>query len=231
MPQKELHKQDIEFVQKNNIFYEIDSDGKVKTYKSWLGNSFAFMYDPLMEKSIFPKKLASDFAVHNQILTREISPLRHKNVLELGAGTGEAARYLHESNTYAGIDISPGLLRKAITKFDRAGFKNSRFYVLDVEELPFSPATFDVCLCILTLNFFDNLDKVIKQVHTVLKTGGCFYGAVPVPERNVRNSKIQGTLRTVDELEECFRQNGFRFVALPDQNGAVFYFTATKIKD
>lgn len=39
--------------------------------------------------------------------------------------------------------------------------------------------------------------------------------------------RVKPVRRTDDELEECFCQNGFRFAALPDQNGAVFYFTAT----
>ncbi len=214
--------------QKDGIWYETDARGRRVKKERWLGDLFAFLYDRIMEKNIFPKKFSSDVEAHHRIMREALASLNGEAVLELGTGSGVAVRWLDPAVDYTGVDVSPGLLKRAATGFRSAGFEAARLYVCDVEDLPFEDKTFDGCLCILTLNFFPDLDAVARQVSRVLNPGGWFLGCVPVPERNEQNSPIQGTLRSAGDLEEIFVSHDFDFKSLPEINGVLYYFTAQK---
>lgn len=43
-------KESIKIIMKNNICFVIDDKGKIKKFKPWLGDMFAFLYDRIMEK-------------------------------------------------------------------------------------------------------------------------------------------------------------------------------------
>jgi len=209
---------------KKGLNYVIGTEGKPLRFKPWLGDSFSFLYDFIMRKSIFPKKLGSDMAKHHDILRQELEVVHGKNVLELATGSGSAVNFLMNDNRYTGTDVSPGLLKRAVNRFLSAGFQDAEFYVSSTDDLPFEKESFDVCICILSLNFFDDLAKVLKEVSRVLASRSVFVCAVPVPERNTLGSTIRGKLHSEDELAEAFRQNGFRFESIPCENGAVLYF-------
>ena len=85
-------------------------------------------------------------------------------VEELATGSGSAVNFLPNDNRYIGTDISPGLLSKAAKNFRTAGFKNAEFYVAQSEDLPFGNNLFDVVLCILSLNFFKDINRVLQEI-------------------------------------------------------------------
>ncbi len=213
-------------IDKGQITYICDSNGCPVEYLPWLHDCFAFLYDGIMDGVIYPKKLNSSRIRHIQILRRELNGFRGNRILEIGTGSGNAVEFLDSSNAYTGMDISPGLLKKAVKRFHRAGFQNSRFLVSDGTVQPFSGQSFDFCICLLTLNFIPDLEAVLKAVRQDLKQDGFFFGSVPVPERNINRSKIRGTLRTVSELSQIFERCRFAFEPLADQNGALLYFKA-----
>ena len=225
----EIIKPNVSLVQKKHIYYELDETGQMKHRPAWLGDSFAFLYDSIMKKSVFPKKFAGSWDDHHRVLKELLSSRVNQYILELGTGSGIAAQWLQPSVHYAGVDVSAGLLKRAVTRFSKAGFNDSDFYVADVNDLPFQNEIFDVCLCILTMNFFENLKIVVAEIQRVLKSGSLFYGCVPIPDRLERNSKIQGTLRSEQQLRDIFEQYHFSFVPLPVQNGALYYFSGEKI--
>ena len=217
-------KNGITVAKKSGLNFIIGADGKPLRFKPWLGDSFAFLYDFIMNKSVFPKKLAADMTKHCETLRRELNGVHGKRVIELATGSGSAICFLGNDNTYVGTDISPGLLRKAIKKFRSAGFKNAEFYVTNTEELPFEDGLFDVCLCILSFNFFNNHVKTLEEAHRVLSPGSTFLCAVPVPERNRIRSTIRGSLYSQQELTTLFQESGFAFEAIPFENGSLLYF-------
>jgi len=94
--------------------------------------------------------------------------------------------------------------------------------------LPFEDGSFDLCLCILALNFIGNVEGVLDEVCRVLVPGGVFVCSVPVPERNVLHSTIRGTLHSEADLREMCQACGLVFEALPVENGVLSYFRATK---
>jgi SAM-dependent methyltransferase len=216
----------VQVVQKGDLFFLVERDGKVKRFKPWLGDMASFLYDPIMARSIFPKKLGADMNRHHEILREELSSIQQARVLELAAGSGAAVHFLDPANAYVGTDISPGLLRRAAKRFRNAGFDDIQLYVAEAEDLPFADECRDCCLCILSLNFFSDADRVFGEVRRVLVAGGRLVCATPVPERNERGSLIRGTLRTEIEIEELCRKHGLDFQSLPARNGALLYFRA-----
>lgn len=221
-------KNGIQVINKNGLQYIIKDDGKLLTFKPWLGDAFSFLYDVIMQRSIFPKKFGGDMNLHYQILGKTLQRVHGKRVLELATGTGSAIHFLPNRNQYTGTDISPGLLRKAVKRFRKAGFEDARFFVARADDLPFDENRFDIILCILSLNFFDDLESVLKEVKRVGAPTSLFFCCVPVPERNKRQSTIRGTLLSEKALATRFAAHGFDVETIPAENGALLYFKATR---
>ncbi len=221
-------KDDVRVVEKKGLHYIADDEGDVERFKPWLGDSFSFLYDSIMERSIFPKKFGGDMGGHYEILGRELEDVHGERVLELATGSGSAVEFLRNDNRYTGTDISPGLLRRAVKRFREAGFEKAEFYVASAEDSPFEDGAFSVCLCILSLNFFDDAEEVFREVARVLAPDALFLCSVPVPERNELQSTIRGTLYSEGELESLCQKNGLRFESIPAENGALLYFKAVK---
>jgi SAM-dependent methyltransferase len=218
----------IRTAKKRGLWYIIGTDNRVTRFEPWLGDSFSFLYDLCMSRSVFPRKLGVDVRRHYEILSQQLDGIHGKQVLELATGTGSAVHFLGSDNQYTGTDISPGLLRKAVKRLEQAGFPQPEFYVVSADNLPFEDGIFDLCLCILALNFFPDIESVFHQVGRVLVPEGVLVCCVPVPERNRLLSTIRGTLCSEEELGNLCRDRGFRFESLPCQNGALLYFRAIK---
>jgi ubiquinone/menaquinone biosynthesis C-methylase UbiE len=213
-------------VKKKNIFYIVDENNKIKKYKPWLGDMFSFLYDRIMEKSVFPKKFSASISKHYEILNNEFRDLHNKNILELASGSGDAVKFLNRDNFYTGVDISKGLLHRANKKFIQYGFSNFELYVADACDLPFEDNYFDIGICNLSLNFFHNIDRFVSELQRVLKQEAPFYCSVPVPEKKKPEVKIHGTLYSVEELRKRFQKQNFSFGELHYENGALLYFKA-----
>jgi len=214
-------------IRKGNGIYEIEKNKERKKVKPWLGDIFSFIYDYIMIKSVIPKKLNASVQKHDDFLKEKLSSFHKKNILELAAGSGNLSNFIDNDNNYIGIDISKGLLKKAAKKFENVGFKNVKFYVCSAEELPLNNKIFDLCICNLSLNFFDDLETVVKEIKRVIKDKGIFLCSTPIPERNKKNNKINGTLRSEKELKDVFEKYEFSFQSFDLENGAIFYFKAT----
>ena len=180
------------------------------------------------DAALFPKKFGGDIQKHYEILTQELADVHGKQVLELATGSGSAVYFLNSDNQFTGTDISAGLLRQAKKRFEKAGFSEPVFYVVSAEDLPFEDGSFDLCLCILALNFVQDVKIVFQEAARVLVPGGVLVCSVPVPERNHLQSTINGTLYSEEELEEISQENGFAFEQISGENGALLYFRAIK---
>jgi SAM-dependent methyltransferase len=221
-------KPDTHIVFRGQLGFIMESEHQLRRFKPWLGDAFSFIYDRVMTNSVFPKKFGADVGRHYEILSSELADMRDKPTLEVGTGTGSAVHFLDPSNQYAGVDVSPGLLRQAAAHFKAAGFREPELYVASGDDLPFADATFDLCLCILSLNFIGNTEGAIEEIRRVLTPRGHFVCSVPVPERNRQGSTIHGVLHSETELEKICNDHGLSFDPIPRENGALLYFMATK---
>jgi ubiquinone/menaquinone biosynthesis C-methylase UbiE len=211
---------------KKGLHYVVTDEGKRVAQKPWIGDLFASTYDFFMEKTVFPKKFNADLEKHYQILQNVLNKSHEEKVLELAAGNGSAVYFLPTDNDYTGIDISPGLLKKARKNFFEAGFSDPEFYITGVEHLPFKDSIFSLILCMLALNFFDDLPSVFAEIKRVSAEGASFLCATPVLERKQSNSKITGTVYSEKEIARTCKETGFTYRPVPVENSGLLYFWA-----
>jgi len=219
-------KESLQVIQKNCIYYVLDEKGKIIKYKPWLGDMFAFLYDRIMEKSIFPKKFKGSISKHFEILKGEYQDIHGKNLLEIATGSGFSAKLFSNDNSYTGIDISSGLLFQAVRKFKNLDFPEAEFFVTIANDLPFINDFFDIVICDLSLNFLGDLEIFIKEIKRVMKKGSIFYCSVPVPEKKHPKVIIRGNLYSENELKTNFEKYNFIFTPRPIENGSLLYFNA-----
>jgi ubiquinone/menaquinone biosynthesis C-methylase UbiE len=226
MQEYEMLKNGIKVIERKGLHYIVEDGGNLAKFKPWLGDAFSFLYDFIMKNSIFPKKFGGDINRHYEILRKELQGVHEKRVLELATGSGSAVNFLPNDNQYTGTDISPGLLKKSVKSFRNADYKNSEFYVTSADDLPFDDNLFDIVLCILSLNFFSDIKKVLQEVKRVVAPAGIFICSVPVSERNKVQSTIRGTLYSEAELGKICKEQGLSYETIPSENGALLYFRA-----
>jgi malonyl-CoA O-methyltransferase len=84
-------------------------------------------------------------------------------VLDLGTGTGKAARLAAERFPEAevvGVDLSPGMVEQARSLVPSELGDKVRFQVADASELPFAEGEFDLVILLNMIPFFDELARV-----------------------------------------------------------------------
>ena len=91
-------KNGIKVINKKGLNYIVEEGGRVLKFKPWLGDAFSFLYDFIMEKSIFPKKFGGDLKQHYEILRKELQGVHGKRILELATGSGSAVNFLANDN-------------------------------------------------------------------------------------------------------------------------------------
>ncbi|MFB6087537.1 MAG: class I SAM-dependent methyltransferase [Haloarculaceae archaeon] len=147
-------------------------------------------------------------------------------VLDLGCGSGYAARALQETADAArayGVDASPQMARNAREYTDDP---DVAFLNADFEHLPFAEDSIDHCWSMEA--FFYALDPhaVLEELHRVLRPGGTFYCAVNYWEESVHTHRwddrvdVEMFRWTEWEYREAFRDAGFHVAAqdrIPDR--------------
>lgn len=219
-------KESVKGKKKNNIYFLLDEKNKIRKYKPWLGDLFSFLYDRIMEKSVFPKKFSGSITKHFDILKNEFKDIVNKEIIDIAAGSGNAVKFLNRNNNYTGIDISAGLIKRAVRNFEKYNFANAEFYISDASDIPFSDNIFNIAICNLSLNFFTDIENFIKELKRVLRHGAVFYCSIPVPEKKKNKATIHGRLYSEEELKKLFNSQNFIFETLPYENGVLLYFKA-----
>jgi len=101
-------------------------------------------------------------------------------VLDLACGPGNLTRRLGAlaapGGEVVGIDLAPGMIELArATAMD-----NTRFEVMDIEQLGFPDAWFDVAVCGHGIQFAPDLGLALREARRVLKAQGRFAASIPV---------------------------------------------------
>lgn len=99
-------------------------------------------------------------------------------VIDLGSGAGNdcfVAR--HETGPEGkviGIDFTPIMIEKARHNAEKLGYNNVEFREGDIDAMPVGDNVADVIVSNCVLNLVPNKQKVIGEIHRVLKPGGHF---------------------------------------------------------
>ena len=94
----------IRTIKVNGLNYILGEDDKPVRFKPWLGDSFSFLYDFFMRKSVFPKKFGADMERHFEIIGNMLKDVHGQRVLELATGSGSAIEFLSHDNIYTGTE-------------------------------------------------------------------------------------------------------------------------------
>ena len=120
---------------------------------------------PIWDGIVEPERLAPLAAALDRL---ERVPAR---VLDLGTGTGKAARLAAERFPDAevvGVDLSPGMIEQARVLLPPELGGRVRFDVADASELPFEDGSFDLVLLLNMIPFFDELARVTAPDGTAI---------------------------------------------------------------
>ena len=113
-------------------------------------------------------------------LKKILPDFKGKRVLDLGCGYGWHCRYAAENGAVSvvGIDLSTKMLEKArsLTIDQRIRYQNSA-----IEDLEFSPGSFDVVLSSLAIHYISDFDGLCRKVHRILSWHGIFVFSVEHP--------------------------------------------------
>jgi SAM-dependent methyltransferase len=113
-------------------------------------------------------------------LKQLLPDFKGKRMLDLGCGYGWHCRYAAENGAVfvLGVDLSTKMLEKAqsLTTDQRIHYQNTA-----IEDLEFSPESFDIVLSSLALHYISDFDRLCSRVHRILSSDGAFVFSVEHP--------------------------------------------------
>ena len=93
-------------------------------------------------------------------------------VLEIGVGTGLALPLYPESCTVTGVDVSEGMLEKALELVQEKNIQNTKLLKMNAREMDFPDNSFDAVLGNLFISATDDPAKAMQEMKRVCKKGG-----------------------------------------------------------
>jgi ubiquinone/menaquinone biosynthesis C-methylase UbiE len=143
-----------------------------------------------------------------------------RKVLDLGTGTGKAARLVarqFEQADVTGVDLSPKMIAEANRLLPEELAGHVRFQVADANQLPFDEGAFDLVVLMNMIPFFEELARVTAQ------GGGVVFASTRGSETPiyVPPETLRARLRAVGfgEFEEISAGEGSAFLARRQEPG------------
>lgn len=136
-----------------------------------------------------------------------------ERVLEVGFGTGRTALRVAGSlgsGSFAGVDTSPLMVRRARRRLRRA-LPPARLDLRlgSAEALPFAAGGFDAVYAVNTVYFWDDLGPPLREMHRVLRRGGRLAIGFE-PEGSLPETDAAFRVRGEDEVRGAVEAAGFR---------------------
>ena len=98
--------------------------------------------------------------------------------MDLGSGAGLdcfiAGQAVGRRGRAIGVDMTPEMLAKARQIAKKNKIRNVEFRLGEIENLPISDNTADVCISNCVINLSDNKPRVYREIYRALKPGGTF---------------------------------------------------------
>ena len=109
-------------------------------------------------------------ALEERVLSRVLPPLRGRDVLDAGCGTGRWLKRIaiSEPRSLTGIDASAAMLERARAKLgDKATFHHG-----DCTRFPVDAASCDVLFCSFVLSYVGDLKGFARECARIMRPGG-----------------------------------------------------------
>ncbi|AEH38020.1 class I SAM-dependent methyltransferase [Halopiger xanaduensis] len=153
-------------------------------------------------------------------------------VLDVACGTGRIARPVAAAANVVGIDISAGMLERAMRYAARDGV-DVAFARMSADDLWFDANAFDRATCCWALHLLPDPDAVLEEIARVLRSDGMFVGTALVEDYVLELLPVRATAKGVldvepfdaTDLRRRLRTAGFSSVEF-DRRGAALFFRA-----
>ena len=151
--------------------------------------------------------------------------------VDLGSGRGNdvirLAEEVGENGFVYGIDISEGMISKAIANLEKFEVANAEILKAELEELPFENGSVNLVISNCTINHAANKQAVWNEVYRILKTAGRFvvsdiYATQPIAEE-YRNdpaavAECWAGAVTKDEYLTMLEDAGFKDIIIYEES-------------
>ena len=132
-----------------------------KWAETYDGNNWEYKYIRKVQRSVLPL----------------LDIKKNMTFLDLGCGTGRAvgqvADLVNNKGTFYGVDLSAKMIAKAKVNFK--GHKNFHFIKANAESIPLKNNLFDIIICTNSFHHYYHPDKVMEEIHRLLKSKGKIY--------------------------------------------------------
>lgn len=102
-----------------------------------------------------------------RIVWEQLGNVEGKRILDFGSGEGITANYLAEQNLVVAVEPSEEMLGKRWGDYEYTQIVGDASKLSELED-----ASFDMIICHNVLEYIDDKEQVINELHRLLKTGG-----------------------------------------------------------
>jgi len=155
-------------------------------------------------------------------------------VVDLGSGAGNdcfvARAFTGEEGEVIGIDMTEAMISKARENVEKLGFKNVKFRLGDIENMPITANKADVVVSNCVLNLVPNKEKAFSEIYRILKNGGHFSISDVVlegnlPEQLAKDAEmyagcVSGAIQKSEYLK-IIENSGFKNITIQKQKPIV----------
>ncbi len=138
------------------------------------GGAGQLAFDEKTSRQLESYYLRRDFQRRRELVHQAIGSQPGERVLDIGCGPGfyiaELAALVGPDGEAVGIDPSADMLSLAAERCK--GHTNIAFHEAPATSLPFGDASFDAALSVQVLEYVEDVDGALAEMHRVLRPGG-----------------------------------------------------------
>jgi arsenite methyltransferase len=137
-------------------------------------NMSQLVFDEKLSRQLEANYSRRDFQRRRELVQDALHAQPGDRILDVGCGPGFYVAALLDrvgsGGAVVGIDISPDMLAIAAKRSE--GYANVGFHQTSATSLPLDDASFDAALSIQVLEFVEDVDAALAELHRVLRPGG-----------------------------------------------------------
>ena len=134
------------------------------------------VFDEKLSRQLEANYSRRDFQRRRELVENALRAQPGERILDVGCGPGFYVEALLDrvgsAGTVVGVDISADMIAIAAKRSE--GHDNVSFHQASATSLPVDDASFDAALSVQVLEFVEDVDAALAEVHRALRPGGRF---------------------------------------------------------